>query len=87
MVRSTTTTKTIMSTGPITSWEIEGDNMEAVTDFTFLGSMITADVDSSHAIKKHLLLGLQYFGHLMRREDSLEKTLMLGKCKGKRRRG
>ena len=154
--------------------------MEAGTDFTFLGSMITADGDSSHKIKRHLLLGrkvmtnlenilksrditlptkvrivkamvfpvaiygsesltikkadrrridafelwcwrkllkvpwtarrsdlsilkeinpecslegqilklrLQYLGHLMRREDSLEKTLMLGKCEGKRRRG
>ena len=170
----------IMSTGPITSWQIEGEDMEAVTDFTFLGSMITLDGDSSHEIKRRLLLGrkamtnldsilksrvitlstkvhivkamifpvamygseswtikkadhqridafelwcwrrllrvpwtarrtnlsilweinpeyslegqilklrLQYFGHLMRREDSLEKTLMLGKCEGKRRRG
>ena len=38
-----------MAIGPITSWEIEAENMEAVTDFTFLGSMITADGDSSHA--------------------------------------
>ena len=173
------TTK-IMATGPITSWQTEGENMEAVTDFTFLGTMITADGDSSHKIKRCLLLGrkamtkldiilksrditfltkvrivkamvfpvtmygsegwtikkagcrridafelwcwrrllrvpwttkrtnlsilkeikpessleeqilklrLQYFGHLMRRDDSLEKTLMLGKCEGKRRRG
>uniref|UniRef100_A0A670J783 Reverse transcriptase domain-containing protein n=1 Tax=Podarcis muralis TaxID=64176 RepID=A0A670J783_PODMU len=170
----------IMATGPITSWQIEGEEMEAVTDFTFLGSMITADGDSSHEIKRRLLLGrramtgldsilrsrdvtlptkvrivkamvfpvvvygseswtikkadrrridafelwcwrrllrvpwtarrsnasilkeispecslegqivklrLQYFGHLMRREDSLEKTLMLGKMEGTRRRG
>ena len=41
-----------MATGPITSWQIEGEDMEAVTDFTFLGSMITADGDSSHEIKK-----------------------------------
>ena len=41
-----------MATGPITSWEIEGEDIEAVTEFTFLGSMITADVDSSHKIKK-----------------------------------
>ena len=46
----------IMATGPITSWEIEGEDMEAVTDFTFLGSMITADGDSSHEMKRHLLL-------------------------------
>ncbi|XP_053246417.1 uncharacterized protein LOC128414733 [Podarcis raffonei] len=170
----------IMATGPITSWQIEGEEMEAVRDFTFLGSMITADADSSHKIKRRLLLGrkamanldsilksrditlptkvrivkamvfpvvmygseswtikkadrqridafelwcwrrllrvpwtarrsslsilkeispecslegqimklrLQYFGHLMRREDSLEKTLMLGKMEGTRRRG
>ena len=47
----------IMATGPITSWQIEGEDMEAVTDFTFLGSMITADGDSSHKIKSRLLLG------------------------------
>ena len=40
----------IMATGPITSWEKEGEDMEAVTDFNFLGSMITADGDSSHEI-------------------------------------
>uniref|UniRef100_A0A670KBU1 Reverse transcriptase domain-containing protein n=1 Tax=Podarcis muralis TaxID=64176 RepID=A0A670KBU1_PODMU len=170
----------IMATGPITSWQIEGEEMEAGRDFTFLGSMITADGDSSHEIKRRLLLGrkamanldsilksrditlptkvrivkamvspvvmygseswtikkadrqridafelwcwrrllrvpwtarrsnlsilkeispecslegqilklrLQYFGHLRRREDSLEKTLMLGKMEGTRRRG
>ncbi|XP_060129557.1 uncharacterized protein LOC132591996 [Zootoca vivipara] len=170
----------IMATGPITSWQIEGEEMEAVRDFTFLGSLITADGDSSHEIKRRLLLGrkamtnldsilksrditlptkvrivkamvfpvvmygseswtikkadrrridafelwcwrrllrvpwtarrsnlsilqeispecslegqimklrLQYFGHLMRREESLEKTLMLGKIEGTRRRG
>uniref|UniRef100_A0A670KDQ3 ribonuclease H n=1 Tax=Podarcis muralis TaxID=64176 RepID=A0A670KDQ3_PODMU len=170
----------IMATGPITFWQIEGEEMEAVRDFTFLGSMITADGDSSHEIKRRLLLGrkamtnldsilksrditlptkvrivkamvftvvmygneswtikkadrqridafefwcwrrllrvpgtarrsnlsilkeispecslegqilklrLQDFGHLMRREDSLEKTLMLGKMEGTRRRG
>ena len=42
----------IMVTGPITSWQIEGEDMEAVTDFTFLDSMITADGDSSHGIKR-----------------------------------
>ena len=47
----------IMATGPITSWEIEGEEMEAVTDFTFLGSMITADGDSSHEIQRYLPLG------------------------------
>ena len=46
-----------MATGPITSWEIEGEDVETVTNFTFLGSMISADGDSSHEIKRRLLLG------------------------------
>ena len=170
----------IMASGPITSWEIDGETVETVSDFIFLGSKITADGDCSHSIKRHLLLGrkvitnldsifksrditlptkvclvkamvfsvvmyrceswtvkkaecrridtfelwswrrllrdpwaarrsnqsilkeishgcslegmtlkvkLQYFGHLMRRVDSLEKTLMLGEIGGRRRRG
>ena len=170
----------IMASGPITSWEIDGETVEAVSDFIFGGSKITADGDCSHEIKRRLLLGrkvmtnldrilksrdfilptkvhlvkamvfpvvmygceswmvkkaehqkidafelwcwrrllivpwtargsnqsilkeispgcsleglmlklkLQYFGHLMGRVDSLEKTLMLGGIGGKRRRG
>ena len=170
----------IMSSGPITSWEIDGETVETVPDFIFLGSKITADGDCSHEIKRRLLLArkvmtnldsilksrditlktkvylvkamvfpvvmygceswtvkkaerqridafevwcwrrllrvpwtarrsnqsilkeispgislegmmlklkLQYFGHLMRRVDSLEKTLMLGGIEGRRRRG
>ena len=170
----------IRASGPITSWEIDGETVETVSDFIFLGSKITADGDCSHEIKRRLLLGrkvmtnldnilknrditlpiklhlvkamvfpvvmyrceswtvkkaelqridafelwcwrrllrvlctarrcnqsilkeispgcsleglmlklkLQYFGHLMRRADSFEKTLMLGKIKGRRRRG
>ena len=169
-----------MASGPITSWKIDGETMETVSDFIFLGSKITADGDCSHEIKRHLVLGrkvmtnvdsilksrditlptkvqlvkaivfpvvmygceswtvkkaecqriyafelwcwrrllrvpwtarrsnqsilteispeysleglmlklkLQYFGHLMWRADSLEKTLMLGKIEGRRRRG
>ena len=171
-----------MASGPITSWEIDGETVETVSDFIFLGSKITADSDCSHEIKRRLLLGrkvmsnldsifksrditlptkvrlvkamvfpvvmygceswtvkknwterrridafelwcwrrllrvpwtarrsnqsilkeispgislegmmlklkLQYSGHLMRRVDSLEKTLMLGGIGGKRRRG
>ena len=169
----------IMASGPITSWEIDGETVETVSDFIFLSSKITADGDCSHEIKRHLLLGrkimtyldsifksrditlptkahrvkaivfpvvmygceswtvkkaecqridafglwcwrrllrvpwtarrsnqsimkeinpgislegmmlrlkLQYFGHLMRRVDSLEKTLMLGGKWGRRRR-
>ena len=167
-----------MASGPITSWQIDGEIMETVRDFIFLGSKITADGDCSHEIKSHFLLGrkvmtnldskiksrditlqtkvylvkamvfpvvmygceswtikkaehqridvfelwcwrrflrvpwtarrsnqsilkeiipeysleglmrkLQYFGHQMRRTDSFEKTLMLGKIEGRRRRG
>ena len=154
----------IMASGPITSWEIDGETVETVADFLFMGSKITADGDCSHEIKRCLLLGrkvmtnldnilksrdvtlptkvhlvkamvfpvvmygceswtvkkaecqridyfelwcwirllrvpgcsleglmlklkLQYFGHLMRRANSFEKTLMLGKIEGRRRRG
>ena len=170
----------VMASGPITSWQIDGETMETVADFIFLGSKITADGDCSHEIKRHLLLGrkvitnlesilkrrdialptkvylvkamgfpvvmygceswtikkaerrridafelwfwrrvlrvpwtarrsnqsvrkeisseysleglmlklkLQSFGHLMRKADSFEKTLMLGKIEGGRRRG
>ena len=169
-----------MVSGHITSWQIDGETMETLTDFIFLGSKITVNGDYDHEIKRHLLLGrkamtnlhsifknrdvtlptkvhlvkamvfpvvmygceswtikkaerqridafelwcwgrllrvpwterrsnqsilkeiipeysleelmlklkLQYFGHLMRRADSLEKTLMLGKIEGRRRRG
>ena len=168
----------IMASGPITSWEIDGETVETATDLIFLGSKITVDDDFSHEIKRRLLLGrkamtkldsilksrditlltkvhlvkvmvfpivmyeceswtikkaeyrridafeswcrrrllrvpwtarrsnqsilkeinpayslerlklkLQYFGHLMRRTNSLEKTLMLGKIEGRRSRG
>ena len=170
----------IMASGPITSWEIDGETVETVSDFIFLGSEITTDGDCSHENERRLLLGrkvmtnldsilksrditlttkvclvkamvfpvvmygceswtikkaecrkidafelwcwrrlsrvpwtakrsnqsilkeishecsleglmlklkLQYFGHLMRKSDSLEKTLMLGKTEGGRRRG
>ena len=170
----------IMASGPITSWQIDGETVETVADFIFWGFKITADGDCSHEIKRHLLLGrkvvtnldsilksrditlptnvhlvkamvfpvvmygceswsikeaecqridafelwcwrrllrvpwtarrsnqpilkdispgcpleglmlkleLQHFGHLMRRSDSLDKTLMLGKVESRRRRG
>ena len=169
-----------MASGPITSWQIDGEIVETLADFIFLGSKITADGDCRHEIKRHLLLGrkvmtnldsilkcrditlptkvhlvkamvfpvvmcgcqswtikkaehqridafelwcwrrflrvpwtarrsnqsilkeispgcslerlilklkLQYFGHLIRSADSLDKTLMLGKIEGRRRRG
>ena len=47
----------VMASGPITSWQIDGETMETVTDFIFLGSKISAEHDCSHEIKRHLLLG------------------------------
>ena len=47
----------IMASGPITSWQIDGETVETVSDFIFLGSKISADVDCSHEIKRRLLLG------------------------------
>ena len=47
----------IMASGPITSWHIDGERVETVADFIFLGSKVTADGDCSHEIKRHLLLG------------------------------
>ena len=51
----------IMASGPIASWEIDGETVETVSDFIFLGSKITADGDCSHVIKRHLLLGRKLF--------------------------
>ena len=59
----------IMASGPITSWEIDGESVETVTDFIFLGSKITADGDCSHEIKRCLLLGRKVMTNL----DSIEK--------------
>ena len=54
----------IMASDPITSWQIDGEIMETVTDFIFLGSKITADGDCSHEIKRHLLLGRKVMTNL-----------------------
>ena len=54
----------IMASGPITSWEIDGETVETVADFIFLGSKITADGDCSHEIKRCLLLGRKAMTHL-----------------------
>ena len=54
----------IMASGPITSWEIDGETVETVSDFIFLSSKITADDDCSHEIKKHLLLGRKVMTNL-----------------------
>ena len=60
----------IMASGPITSWQIDGRKVQTVTDFTFLGSKITADNDCSHEIKRHLLLGRKAMTNL----DSILKS-------------
>ena len=54
----------IMASSPITSWEIDGETVETVSDFIFLGSKITADGDGSHKIKRHLLLGRKVMTNL-----------------------
>ena len=60
----------VMSSDPITSWQIDGETMETVTDFIFLGSKITTDGDCSHEIKRRLLLG----GKVMTNLDSVLKS-------------
>ena len=60
----------IMASGPITSWEIDGQTVETVADFILLGSKITADGDCSHEIKRHLLLGRKVMTNL----DSMLKS-------------
>ena len=60
----------IMASGPITSWQIDGETVEMVADFIFLGSKITADGDCSHEIKRHLLLGRKAMSNL----DSILKS-------------
>ena len=54
-----------MASGPITSWEVDGETVETVADFIFLGSKITADGDCSHEIKRHLLLGKKVMTNLL----------------------
>ena len=54
----------IMASGPITSWQIDGETMETVTDFILGGSKVTADGDCSHEIKRHLLLGRKVMTNL-----------------------
>ena len=59
-----------MASGPITSWQIDGERVETVSDFIFLGSEITEDGDCSHEIKRHLLLGRKVMTNL----DSIFKS-------------
>ena len=60
----------IRASGPITSWQIDGESIETVTDFIFLGSKIAADGDCSHEIKRHLILGRKVMTNL----DSMLKS-------------
>ena len=62
-----------MASGPITSWQIDGETMEIVTDFIFLSSQITVDGDCSHEIKRHLSLGRKAMTSL----DSILKSILL----------
>ena len=74
----------ITASGPITSWEIDGETVETVSDFIFLGSKITADGDCSHGIKRHLLLGKKVMTNLdsifKRRDITLPTKVRLVKA-------
>ena len=71
----------IMASGPITSWQIDGETVETVSDFIFGGSKITADGDCSHEIKRHLLLGRKAVTNLYSILESRDLTLLIkGPC-------
>ena len=70
----------IMVSGPITSWKMEWETMETVTDFIFFGSKITADDDCSHEIKRHLLLGRKAMTNLDSILKSSDITLLAKVC-------
>ena len=65
----------MMASGPITSWQTDGETMETMTDFIFLGSKITADGDCSHEIKRHSLLGRKAMTNLDNVLKSKDNTL------------
>ena len=73
----------IMASSPITSWQIDGETMETVTDFLFLGSKITADGDCNHEIIRHLLLGRKAMTNLdsiLKNRDTLPTRVCLVKA-------
>ena len=72
----------IMASGPITSWEIDGETVETVSDFVFWGSKITADGDCSHEIKRRLLLGRKVMTNLDSIFKSRDITLLPGSSPG-----
>ena len=73
----------IMASSPVTSWQIDGETMEIVTDFIFLGSKITADGDCSHEIKRCLLLGRRTMKNLDSILKSRDITLLAEVCQSK----
>ena len=73
----------IMAYGPITSWQIDGETMETVTDFIFLGSKITADGDCSHEVKRHLPFGRKAMTNLDSVLKSRDLTLLMNVHIGK----
>ena len=70
----------IMASGPISSWQIDGETVETVSDFIFGGSKITADGDCSHEIKRHLLLGRKSMTNLDNILKSRDLTLLTKVC-------
>ena len=74
----------IMASGPVTSWQMDGETMQTVTDFIFSGSKITADSDCSHEIKRHFLLGRKAMTNLdsilKSRDITLPTKVHLGKA-------
>ena len=70
----------IMASGPITSWEIDGETVDTVSDFIFLGSKITTDGDYSHEIKRRLLLGRKVMTNLDSIFKSRDITLSINVC-------
>ena len=71
-----------MASGPITSWQIDGEIVETVADFIFLGSKISADADCSHEMKRHLLLGRKAMTNLKSRDITLPTKVHLVKAMG-----
>ena len=69
-----------MASGPITAWQIEGEKVEVVTDFLFLGSKITADGDCSHEVRRRLLLGRKAMTNLDSVLKSRDITLLTKIC-------
>ena len=75
-----------MACGPITSWQIDGETVETVTDFIFVGSKITADSDCSHEIKRHYLLGRRIMRNLdsvLKNRDIILLTVVMYGCEKK----